>query len=52
MRGNYQTVLNIFSLFTFATPWTLSLVQVTKQAELLALVCSRDSCNGVTSHWE
>lgn len=48
MRGNYQTVLNIFSLFTFATPWTLSLVQVTNQAE----VCSRDSCNGVTSHWE
>jgi len=52
MSGNQQTVLNIFCLFTFATPWTLSLVQVTNQAELLALGCSLDSCHGVSSHWE
>ena len=52
MRGNQQTVLNIFCLFTFATPCTLSLGQVTNQAELLALGCSLDSCNGVTAHWE
>lgn len=52
MNERKSVVLNIFCRFTFATPWTLTLVQVTNQAELLALGCSLDSCNGVTSHWE